>query len=183
MSLSYRNRAFLLEKYPEIAEAFDDLTSQVQNTMTQTNSSPSGIQTPAPPAPSALTVTAANGIFDAKIDDNNSPVNRGINYFLEYSKSPAFTAPHTIDLGASRNHRTFLGNQTLYWRAHSSYPTSPRSEAAYHGTLTQPRAVIGGGTASGPDLLSSSGSGTSQGASGSDGGFGNQPFRGTRPTS
>lgn len=182
MPLSYRNRPFLLDKHPEIAEALDDVMSHVSTTMQQTNSSPNGQAAP-PPTPSKLTVTAAHGIFDAKIDDN-APVTRGINYFLEYSQTPSFNSPTVIDLGASRNHRVALGNQTLHWRAYSSYPTSPRSQVIYHGTQGQPTPVIGGGTASGPDPQPSSGSGTSKGASGSDGGFGNHAFRGvSRPTS
>lgn len=181
MALSYRNRSFISDKFPEVGQAIDDLIDYVQTLSTQTNSSMTG-QTNPPVAPSSLTVTAAHGIFDAKIDDY-APANRGINYFLQYSKSPAFTAPVTIDLGTSRNHRAMLGNQTLYWRAHAAYPTSPISQHAYHGTELNPIAVTGGGAATGPEPLPSSGSGTSFGASGNDGGFGNNPYRGgTRPT-
>ena len=182
MALDYRNRSFLLENHPQIAEAFDDVLKHLKNTQEQVNVSPDGQMEP-PPAPSQLHVTAAHGIFDIKIDDHN-PVNRGINYFVEYSKSPSFNAPTTIDLGSSRNHRAFLGNQALHWRAHSSYPTSPRSAPVYHGTSVNPHRVERGGAITGPDLLPSSGSGTSMGASGSDGGFGNNKFRGfVRPTS
>lgn len=180
--LPYRNRAQILAASPEVGQALDDLADHIQNVMNQTNSSPNGV-TPPPPNPSALTVTASQGIFEAKIDDYN-PVNRGINYFLEYSQNPQFSAPTTIDLGQSRNHRANLGNQTLYWRAHSSYPTSTRSTHVYHGSASSPVAVSGGGAATGPAPLPSSGSGTSSGASGSDGAFGNRPSRGTtRPTS
>jgi hypothetical protein len=163
------------DKYPEIGQAIDDAFSQLEYMATQTNSALHGNTDP-PQAPSQLVVTASQGIFEARIHDTN-PVNRGINYFLEYSKNPAFNSPITIDLGQSRNHRAHLGNQTLYWRAHSSYPTSARSTPVYHGTATMPIAVVGGGAISGPDLLESSGSGTSYGATGTDGGFGNQPKR------
>src|SRR5882757_5314465 len=113
MPIDYRNRQYLIEKDPKLAEALDDLLGLNSTTMKQINASPNGQAQP-PNAPNALTVTAAHGIFDVKIDDNSSPVNRGVNYFLEYSESPAFTAPTTIDLGASRNWRGLLGNKTLY---------------------------------------------------------------------
>lgn len=178
MPLDYRNRAYLMQKDPKYVEAMDDVVNHIQNVMNQTNSSPTGRVNP-PPTPGGLTMTSANGIFEAAIHDNTSPVTRGVNYFLEYSDTPAFTAPKTIDLGASRNWRGHLGNQTYYWRASSAYPTSPRSGHAYHGTQTQPVPVVGGGSIQGPAGLASNGSGTSMGASGSDGAFGNNPFRGT----
>ena len=176
MPLDYRNRQQIFDKSPEVAQALDDICKQLENVANQTNSSPIGVTNP-PPTPNSLNVTAAHGIFDAKITDNN-PVSRGINYFLQYSPSPSFNSPTTIDLGQSRNHRVSLGNQTLYWRAHSSYPTSAWSGHVYHGTSTVPIALFGGGPMTGPALQPSSGSGTSDGASGSDGAFGNNPVRG-----
>jgi hypothetical protein len=175
MALSYKNRQYILDKHPEIGEAFDDIVSQLQNVAGQSNANPNGVTDP-PISPSSLKVTAAQGIFDAQIIDRN-PVQRGINYFLEYSDNPGFSSPHTIDLGQSRNHRVALGNNTLYWRAHSSYPTSARSAPVYHGSQASPVAVVGGGTSTGPSFLPSEGSGTSNGASGSDGAFGNNPRR------
>lgn len=178
--ISVRDMGLIRTKYPEIGRALDDLIGHIQSTMEQTNASPNG-QIEAPPAPSSLTVTAAQGIFDAAIVDN-APVNRGINYFLEYSKNAQFTAPTVIHLGQSRNYRGALGNQTLYWRAHSSYPTGPRSGHAYHGG-NSPLPVVGGGVNSGPNPQASQGSGTTQGSSPSDGAFGNNAYRGsTRPT-
>lgn len=177
----YRRRAELKNLNPMVAEALDDLASRITNTGEQVAASPDGLVAP-PPSVSSLAVSAAQGIFDISINDNNSSIVRGINYFLEYSLSPSFTAPHVKDLGSSRNWRGFLGNQTLYWRAYSSYPTSARSKPVYYGTELQPTATIGGGTATGPAPLGSNGSGTSKGSSGSDGGFGNNPYRGdTRP--
>lgn len=176
--LTYRNRSFIKNSDPLVAEALDDILNLLQNTLDQANTAATGTITP-PPSVSSIQITAAQGIFDAAIVDNISGVVRGINYFLEYSTSPSFTAPVVIDLGASRNWRGFLGNQVLYWRGYSSYPTSARSEPAYYGTQSQPIAVAGGGTSTGPAPLPSNGSGTSSGANGGDGGFGNQPFRGT----
>lgn len=175
MPLDYRNRQAIMADHPEMGQALDDIITHIQSVMTQTNSSPEGQASP-PTAPVALNVTAAHGVFDAAITDNAS-VNRGINYFLEYSKNPSFNAPTSIDLGQSRNHRTFLGNQTLYWRASSSYPTGPRSTHVYHGGNLTPMPVIGGGIITGPEPQGSQGSGTSFGASGSDGGFGNNQKR------
>lgn len=179
MALPYRSRAYLLTKDPRLVEALDDITSHLEGVMNQTNTAPKNGTVLPPPAPSALTVSSNGGIFDAAIHDNNSPVVRGVNYFLEYSTTPAFSRPTQIDLGASRNWRGHLGNQNLYWRAYSSYPTSEKSGYAYHGGAAQPMVVQGGGTISGPNIQPSNGSGTSQGSSASDGGFGNNPFRGT----
>lgn len=177
MPYNYRNRSKIKEQNPDIFEALEDITATMESMGQQVNASSTGVIS-SPPSISSLQVTAAQGIFDAAIGDNNSPVVRGINYFLEYSTSPTFVAPHVIDLGSSRNWRGFLGNQVFYFRAYSAYPTSPRSDPTYYGTPTVPTAVQGGGTATGPVPLASQGSGTTQGSSGSDGGFGNQPFRG-----
>jgi hypothetical protein len=175
MPLNYRNRQAILDKNPEIGQALDDLLRHVQTTMDQTNASPDGQAQP-PTAPAALKVTAAHGIFDASITDN-SPVTRGVNYFLEYSQSPQFNSPTVVDLGQSRNHRVMLGNQNLYWRAYSAYPTGPKSAHVYHGGVATPSPVAGGGSLSGPSIQPSQGSGTSYGANGADGGFGNNSRR------
>jgi|ERR1700722_6591464 len=176
MPINYRNRQEIFNKSPELAQALDDICDQFSHVSDQVNASPNGVTNP-PAAPNSLSVTAAQGIFDIKLIDNN-PVSRGINYFLQYSQNSSFNSPITIDIGQSRNHRVNLGNQTLYWRAHSSYPTSAISGHVYHGTSSNPIAVVGGGSSTGPALQSSSGSGTTVGASGSDGGFGNNPTRG-----
>jgi hypothetical protein len=110
--------------------------------------------------------TAADGIFDLAITDN-STLNRGIFYFAESDTTPAFSKPYVHFLGSSRNLRVALGNQTLYWRAYSQYLGSETSQPVAFGT--PPTAVTGGGTATGPALQPSSGSGT---ASGSEGGSG-----------
>lgn len=180
MSADYRNRAEIMSENPRLAEALDDILGTVQHVATQTNVSMNG-QAAAPQPPSSLKVTASQGIFEAAINDNNSQVNRGVHYFLEYSKSPSFNSPHQVSLGPSRNWRGNLGNVPLYFRAHSSYLTSPRSAPVYHGTSVNPILVTGGGSSTGPDLLPSNGSGTSTGASGSDGAFGNSQYRGSTP--
>ena len=164
------------QRDPEVAEALESIARVAANVADQTNSAVTG-STPAPNAPTSLSVLASGGIHDIAITDNN-PVNRGINYFVEYSPEATFVKPTVVDLGATRNLRTALGNQTLFFRAYSAYPTSPRSAAVYFGSATNPTAVNGGGASAGPTPQTSQGSGTTDGANGGDGGFGNNPTRG-----
>ena len=161
---------------PYLAEALESIANGLGNVADQTNASVHGT-TAAPLAPTSLSVQASGGIHDIAIVDNN-PVNRGINYFVEYSPNASFVKPTVVDLGATRNLRTALGNQTLFFRAYSAYPTSPRSPAVYFGSETSPTAVNGGGASTGPTPQASQGSGTQDGANGGDGGFGNNPTRG-----
>ena len=174
MAYNYRNRSHIANNSPELAEALDDLAAKIHSIMEQTNSSHTG-QTNPPPDINGLTVNAKDGIFDVAISDNHSEVKRGINYFLEYSQDKNFKSPTVVDIGTSRNWRGHLGNQQLYWRGYSSYPTSPRSNPVPH-----PFPIMGGGTTTGPVLSPSSGSGTTKGATGSDGGFGNFARRNPR---
>lgn len=169
---TFKNRDYVFRKDPLLGEALDDVLAKVANVAAQTVAAPTGV-TPAPPQVSAVTVTAADGVFDAVISDNN-PVSRGLNYFLEYSDNVGFTAPTVLDLGASRNWRGYLGNLTLYFRGYSQYPTSAPSAPTYFGN---PTTVVGGGAA-GPTPNPSAGSGTAQ-DNGEDGGsgFGKLPQR------
>jgi hypothetical protein len=165
------------QENPLLAEALESISLGVGAVADQTNAMIHG-NTAAPAGPSSLTVTAAGGIFDGAIEDS-SPVTRGINYFVEISDNSSFVKPRVLDLGQSRNFRENLGNQTLYFRAYSSYPTSARSPAVYHGgSESNPTAVVGGGATTGPVLSPSQGSGTQDGANGGDGGFGNASSRG-----
>lgn len=174
--LNIANIEIIRQRDPHLAEALESIALQTASVAEQTTATLHG-STPAPPAPSSLNVTAAGGIFDMSITDH-STVQRGINYFVEYSDSPSFVKPRQIDLGQARNERRSLGNQTLYFRAYSAYPTSPRSEVVYHGgSASAPAAVVGGGAVTGPALQDSQGSGTTEGANGGDGGFGLSPTR------
>jgi hypothetical protein len=170
----YKNRSFIRNKHPEIAEALDTISSMMDQIMLHTNTTTDGGIEP-PPQISSLNVAAQDGIFDVSIADDVSPVTRGINYFIEYAADRNFSNPTVVDLGTSRNWRRMLGNQTLYFRAYSSYPTSSRSQPLHFQD-----AVIGGGRLYGPPLSKSSGSGTTLGSSSSDGGFGNQQRRSGR---
>lgn len=159
-----------------IKKALDDLASRISHVGVQVVAGTFGV-TPAPPRISSLSVTAANGIYDIAIQDNN-PVQRGIEYFLEYSLTANFAQPTVIHLGATRNERRYLGNLTLYWRGYSQYPTSPPSPVVYFGSASAPTPVVGGGSA-GPAPQPSNGSGTAPGNGLSGGqGYGSQPNRG-----
>jgi len=150
---------------PYVYEALTQIVNAVNSVGRAAGVDPSG--TIDPPAPiGSLNVTAADGIFDLAITDNSS-LYRGIFYFAESDTTPAFSQPYVHFLGSSRNLRVALGNQTLYWRAYSQYLGSETSEPVTFGS--PPTAVAGGGTAAGPALQPSSGSGT---ASGSEGGSG-----------
>jgi hypothetical protein len=149
---------------PYLYESLQQVVGAVNSLGRATGVDPAGsIAAPAPIG--ALSVAAADGIFDIALTDN-SPVRRGIFYFAESDTTPAFTAPHVYFLGSSRNLRVSIGNQTLYWRAYSQYIGSVPSPPVAFGA--PPVAVTGGGLA-GPPLQPSSGSGTAgaqQGGSG-----------------
>jgi hypothetical protein len=150
---------------PYVYEALTQIVNAVNSLGRATGVDPSG--TIDPPAPiGMLSVTSADGIFDLAITDNSS-VHRGIFYFAESDVTPAFSRPRVHFLGSSRNLRVALGNQTLYWRAYSQYLGSDPSAPVAFGT--PPTAVIGGGTATGPQLQPSTGSGTAPGTAGGSG--------------
>jgi hypothetical protein len=124
-------------------EALQSIQQQATATEQQTNANGSS-QPQAPPAINGVHVsTGPGGEFQVAITDNNQ-ISRGVKYFAEHDTSPNFTNPHVIDMGTSRNHSTYLGSQALYWRAYSSYQSSPPSAPAYHGGAAQPLAVTGG---------------------------------------
>lgn len=178
--LNIANIDIIRGRDPHLAEALESIAQQVASVADQTTATLHG-STPAPSSPSSLSVSAAGGIFRGVITDN-SPAKRGIQYFVEYSDNPSFVKPYVMALGPSRNFDKAFGNQTLYFRAYSSYPTSPRSDVVYHGgSATAPAAVVGGGSTTGPALPGSQGSGTADGANGGDGGFGLSPLRNNSP--
>ena len=158
---------------PYLYESLRQVVGAVNSIGLATGVDPSG--SIAPPAQiGGVSVVAANGIFDIAVTDN-SPVRRGIFYFVESDTAPAFPAPHVYFLGSSRNLRLSLGNQTLYWRAYSQYPGSDPSGATSFGN--PPTAVTGGGVA-GPTQQPSAGSGTAPGTGQHGGsGFGKNLYR------
>jgi len=150
---------------PYVYEALTQLVNAVNAVGRGTGVDPSG-SISAPTSIGGLSVTAADGIFDIAITDNSS-VNRGVFYFAESDTTPAFHQPYVHFLGSSRNYRITMGNQTLYWRAYSQYLGSETSQPVAYGS--PPIAITGGGTASGPALQPSSGSGTAGGNQGGQG--------------
>ena len=174
--MAYNNRAHIQRIDPLLATTLDEFEQRITTLAKQVAANPLGAVEP-PPAITALSVLASSGVFDIQIQDN-SPVNRGINYFVEYSTTASFAQPHVVDLGASRSYRATWGNQTLYFRAYSQYPTSSPSATVYFGPSAAPTAVVGGGAA-GPTPQASTGSGTASNNGQSGGaGFGYEPARG-----
>lgn len=156
MPLTLPNLEWIRMKDPKLLETIQALAQHVENL---SNNSVSGTQGdyPAPSPIGAISVQAADGIFDVKLTDNG-PIRRGIGYFAEYSTEPHFTNPIVVHMGTSRNWRGQLGNLSVYWRAYHGYQGSKPSDPVYFGGST-PTQVVGGGAA-GPTLQSSSGSGT-----------------------
>jgi hypothetical protein len=158
---------------PKLYSALNRIVEAVNNLGRGTGVDPAG-SISSPSVPTAISVRGADGIFDIAITDN-SPLIRGISYFVESDMSPAFTQPHVYALGPSRNSRLALGNLTLYWRVYSQYPGSDPSAPITFGS--PPIAVTGGG-ASGPAQQPSSGSGTAPGTGQQGGsGFGRNLYR------
>jgi hypothetical protein len=124
-------------------EAFNQIQIQSQATEAQTNTNPTAEPAAPPPINAVQVTTGPGGEFQIAISDSNQ-ISRGINYFAEHADNPWFQNPHVIDMGQSRNHSTYLGAQSLYWRAYSSYSGSPPSAPAYHGSAAVPLPVTGG---------------------------------------
>jgi len=158
---------------PKLADSLQKIVDAVNNLAVGTGVDPAGATQP-PAQLAAISVLAADGIFDVALTDN-SAVTRGISYFAESDTTPGFNAPHVYPLGPSRNLRIALGNLTLYWRAYSQYLGSAPSTPVTFGS--PPTAVAGGGSA-GPAQQNSAGSGTASGTGQQGGsGFGKTPTR------
>ena len=133
---------------------------------------------PPPPTIQQLTVkTNGTGLVHAVINDTN-PIQKGINYFVEYSTDPGFNRPHVEDLKSSRTMKPVMlpgmdddGNpQPFYFRAYSMYQGSKRASPPIHFGGETPTPVDPGGTQQ-MTLIPSTGSGTAQ-ATGEQGGSG-----------
>ena len=147
-----KNFPFLRQFDPsgKLQECIQSIADEINATKTQTGANGVGPgQTPN--SPHAIAVSAAGGIFQVAITDNQS----GVNYFLEYSTTPGFANPRLIPLGPSTSARVNLGNQTLFWRVSAGLPTAPHGSALSSPTYFtdnqgHPLAVRGGGTSIGP---------------------------------
>lgn len=170
-----KNLDYITQDDARYGEAFRQLQTIINNLAQQTATAPEGLPD-APAAPTSLVVTAAGGIFDVAITDNN-PAQNGIapDYYVEYSTTPGFTTPTVIYLGPTRNWRRTLGNQTLYFRCYSQFGrASQASPIVYFGNAAAPTPVVGGGATAGPTPQPSQGSGTGP-TSGQGGGHGYGP--------
>lgn len=148
----------------EFGSHMADLVRQIQASFSaieqQTNSNISA-EPSAPPNPQALDVTALNGHFTFAITDQSQGLARGVQYHIEHADNPGFVNAQPIHLGPFRNGHVYLGDDTRYFRAYSSYPGSPNSNHVYFGGQASPKAVRGGGSVGAPQFLPSRGSGTS----------------------
>lgn len=140
-----------LDPTGKLAEVIADIAQEINAVKNQTGAQ-GNIQTQAPTAPQGVTVTAQGGVFQISIADSQP----GVNYFVEYSPNQAFSVVRTFPVGANRNPRIFLGNQNLFFRVRTGYPTAPHgtplSDPTYFGNSAQPTIVAGGGTVVGPPV-------------------------------
>ena len=147
--LNVPNLDMIGQQSPAVYEALQSIIAGVNNMAAQTNSEPSRSQNTAPPAIAGFNVVESGGIHDIQITDN-APAYRGVNYFAQYSQTPDFSNAYQIDLGSSQNHRANMGSGTYYWRACSSYATSPPSSFVYHGGAQA--VAVGSGSYAGPAM-------------------------------
>ena len=172
-------KTFGPEQARQLGEALEDLQKHITNMNNALAIDSSGNQISPPPI-NKLRVTAADGIHQLSITDNNN-VLRPINYFAEYSPKSDFSNSHVVPLGPSRNARLNLGNNTLHWRAYSQYTNGgPPSTPVIHGNGINPTPVTAtynnaNLAVSGPSIPISSGSGTSINPAGGVG-AGKQPY-------
>lgn len=128
-----------------------------KNVADQVNAAQVG-ETPAPPAPSAITLKIYSpGVHQVQIHDSN-PLNRGAVYHTEIADNPEFNNPILVASGPSKDVLIPAGAGNTFARVATQYPTSPPSQPTYHGTAIAPLAVNAGGNARIP--ISGAGSGT-----------------------
>lgn len=132
---SYANRAHILGKDRLHAEALDQIVSKIQAVAKQTNASVSG-ETPAPAAPTAISVVNASG--SAQVAITNSGAAKNTAYIIQYSTTANFQNPQTVDNGISDTFERYLAGQTLYFRVAATLYTSPQSGWTYFGTSANP---------------------------------------------
>ena len=149
------NMAYIRNDDGAYAKTLQALSDAINRLSDQCNADPNSTQISAPSPVSSVTVTAADGIHDIRVEDQ-SPAYRGINYFAYYSQTADMQNAHKIDLGSSQNHRANLGPGTYFWKVNSAYPASPPSTDVYHGGDAP--AAVGAGTYIGPPMQLASGS-------------------------
>lgn len=170
MPLKIRNLEYIRQEiHPKLAEALEDLERGVNAAALQAGVDAKGKISPPPPI-QKLHVTAANGAFSIALEDNG-PLYRSVNYWLEWSLDPAWKSPRSIFLGPSRTHDIYLGNVTAHFRAYSEYPGS--EEVSPHVYFNGNPVYAGGPMAPSMTPPTGAGTGSIQGGTGS----GPVPFR------
>lgn len=120
---TYKNQATIRNQNRLLAEALDDIASQVQAVRSQGNFGVNGTAA-APSAPTALQVTAQAGLITWSIVHPHAPA--GTQWVLEYSTSPTFANPVQVGL-LKPMYQAYLPNQTLYSRAAAKFAASGQS--------------------------------------------------------
>lgn len=135
-----------------------------------------------PPDVQQLQVKTSGEMAHVVIQDNN-PIAKHVNYFVEYANEPNFLQPHVEHLGTSRTRVLNLptnadspdggvtpgAQQQYYFRAYSQYAGSkPSKYVNYGGHLAAPVTMTGSTSMT---LLPSTGSGTAAN-NGQQGGYG-----------
>lgn len=120
---------------PIVRRAVDSAVSQSQAIARQVQATLAGT-TPTPNSPTQVSVTNSGGFASVVITPNH-PV-KGEAYIIEYSTTPNFLNPVTIDNGISVTWHQYLSGQSLYFRAASTLYTSDQSPWTYFGISTAP---------------------------------------------
>jgi hypothetical protein len=151
-----KNKDFLktLDPSGKLFDLVSSIEQEINAQKSQTGAAgilQTGQQPATPPAPAKLSVAAAGGIFQVNITDQTP----GVNYVLEYSPTSNFASPRQVPLALGvTQYRAALGNQQLFWRVRSGYPTAPHSAPlsppTYFGSAATPTPVVGGGSTIGP---------------------------------
>jgi hypothetical protein len=122
-----------------IAGAFNRLQQQVGIDA----QGPASLPTPNPPG--SVRVTSSLGTFNIALGASPGAA-PGVQYFLEVSTDPNFSAAATTvyPLGSTLSLSLTLGNVVRYFRARCKYPSSSFSNYVYAGTAANPTAASGG---------------------------------------
>lgn len=162
-------------KDPALRLLFQQVEEGINNIGDHIAVDPVGKPSP-PPAIQGVNVKVSGELAHVTIQDNN-PIRKGVNYFVEYDTDPSFPQPHIEHLGASRGRVLNLpartdGDeaQTYYVRGYSGYQGSDPGPKIAHGGNNAPTPVSPTGATT-LTLLPSTGSGTAA-ADGRQGGQG-----------
>lgn len=150
-----------------LSQALQEVQDGINNGFKSLGANATGSAITPDPIQQLTVKTNNNGLVHAVISDA-TPIQRNLHYFVEYDTSPAFSQPHVVHLGASRQMNPITlpalddnGNpQQFYFRAYSQYPGGQPGQPIKFGGETA-TAVNPGGSQS-MTLLSSTGSGTAQ---------------------